>query len=421
VLGGDGDEAVGVLAPARQVLHLRLGQRGAPARTTYQAQPAIDLARGDAPGVPAGPVSVRVRATVIAPEDGTYRLRLSGWECTRLFVDGALRLDLRGFEGGGSGVATEEWTAGSRHEIELRMFPTHERIVTDLTWHLPSMPATALDQTAAAVAAARDADAVVIVGGLDHRHDTEGRDRADLALPDGQDAAIAAIAAANPATVVALYGGGAVAMPWLDQVRAVLMCWYGGSESGPALADVLCGRCDPGGRLPVTFPRRLADHAAHAVGDPLAEGVDYAEGLLCGHRWYDAHGHEPLFAFGHGLSYTIFALEAVRCDGDAVLATVRNAGDRAGRAVVQLYAERDPATGRPPRQLAGFAAAELDPGERAELRLAVAELARKRWDEAVPGWVPVIGPVTLAVGFSSRDLRQRLVANIGADGRMRLN
>ena len=201
-----------------------------------------------------------------------------------------------------------------------------------------------------AIAAARKVDAVVFIGGLnkgDHQ-DSEGADRLQLGLPYGQDAVIGALAEANPNLAVAIVSGNAVAMPWIDRVPAVLEAWYSGSEAGNALADVLFGAVNPSGKLPFTFPVRLEDCSAHSAGEYPGDGqVVYRDGIFVGYRWIEKERIEPLFAFGHGLSYTTFDIANVQADRTSLATTgrlrvsadVTNTGGRAGAEVVQLYTQ----------------------------------------------------------------------------------
>src|SRR6185503_14820061 len=156
------------------------------------------------------------------------------------------------------------------------------------------------------VKAAAQAEVVIFVAGIGHGKffDEEGQDRKDMALPWNQDALIEKVVAANPRTIVVLVSGAPVDMPWIDRAPAVLEAWYAGMEGGHALARVLFGDVSPSGKLPCTFPRKLADSPAHALGAyPSKDGaMPYAEGLLMGYRWFDAKSIEPLFPFGHGLS-----------------------------------------------------------------------------------------------------------------------
>ncbi|KAA2765391.1 glycosyl hydrolase, partial [Alistipes onderdonkii] len=226
-----------------------------------------------------------------------------------------------------------------------------------------------------AIAAARKVDAVVFIGGLnkgDHQ-DSEGADRLQLGLPYGQDAVIGALAEANPNLAVAIVSGNAVAMPWIDRVPAVLEAWYSGSEAGNALADVLFGAVNPSGKLPFTFPVRLEDCSAHSAGEyPGAGQVVYRDGIFVGYRWIEKERIEPLFAFGHGLSYTTFDIANVQADRTSLATTgrlrvsadVTNTGGRAGAEVVQLYiGDKLSSLPRPVKELKGFEKVHLAPGQ----------------------------------------------------------
>ena len=241
-----------------------------------------------------------------------------------------------------------------------------------------------------AIAAARKVDAVVFIGGLnkgDHQ-DSEGADRLQLGLPYGQDAVIGALAEANPNLAVAIVSGNAVAMPWIDRVPAVLEAWYSGSEAGNALADVLFGAVNPSGKLPFTFPVRLEDCSAHSAGEYPGEGqVVYRDGIFVGYRWIEKERIEPLFAFGHGLSYTTFDIANVRADRTSLATTgrlrvsadVTNTGGRAGAEVVQLYiGDKLSSQPRPVKELKGL--------KRYTSRPARAEPSRSK---STPGCSPV--------------------------------
>ncbi len=273
-----------------------------------------------------------------------------------------------------------------------------------------------------AIEAARRADAVIFVGGLSHRAggDDEGVDRRDLSLPAHQDQLIARVLAANPRTVVVLIGGSPVdMMGWLGQAPAVMQAWYGGSEAGHALASVLFGDVSPSGKLPCTFPKKLSDSPAHASGRARqypGEGgkVWYDEGLLVGYRWNDAKRIEPLFPFGHGLSYTRFryaGLETKIASGsDGPNATlslqISNAGERPGAEVVQVYVRPlKPPVSRPDKELKAFAKVALAPGETRTVTLSLGPRAFAYYDADAKGWRAAKGRYEILVGASSRDIR----------------
>jgi len=266
---------------------------------------------------------------------------------------------------------------------------------------------------AEAAQAASTADAAVVVVGSAEMTESEGFDRTTLALPGRQDELVRRVAAANSSTVVVVNSGMPVLMPWIDDVAAVIQAWLPGQAMGDALADVLLGHAEPGGRLPVTMPRAEADcPVLHA--EPTGARLEYSEGLLVGYRGYDTAGTEPLFEFGHGLGYTTWAYESLEVTaGDYqpgrdldLLATVRNTGARPGREVVQAYLAGPPGDDtRPVRVLAAFGIATAAPGAAAQLRLRIPARAFARWDSELAGWAWPPGLFTVAVGRSSRDLR----------------
>ena len=272
---------------------------------------------------------------------------------------------------------------------------------------------------AEAVAAAKSADVVIYVGGLNHHggYDTEGADRKDIKLPGGQDELIQKVVQANPRTVVVLMGGGAVEMDaWLSQVPALLYAWYPGIEGGNALARVLFGDANPSGKLPCTFPKRLADSPAHALhAYPGTNGtVVYQEGLLVGYRWFDTKEIEPLFPFGYGLSYTQFKYSDLKLvskhTAPGLPVTVEfklaNTGRRAGAEVAQVYVQEvSPTLPRPLKELKGFKKVVLRPGEKQKVSVTLDRNAFAHYDPDKKGWVADKGAYKILIGSSSRDIR----------------
>jgi beta-glucosidase len=272
---------------------------------------------------------------------------------------------------------------------------------------------------AEAVAAAQTADVVIFVGGLNHNggYDSEGSDRHDLKLPGGQDELLEKILRVNPKTVVVLNGGGAVEMgPWLSKAPALLYAWYGGLEGGNALARVLFGDVNPSGKLPCSFPKQLADSPAHALNAyPGTNGtVTYTEGLLVGYRWFDTKQIEPLFPFGHGLSYTQFKYSGLKLtqsgDNEKPAVTVEfalaNSGRRNGAEVAQVYVQEvNPGVMRPVKELKGFAKVFLKAGEEQQVSIRLDRAAFAHYDPDRKGWVADKGNYKIIVGSSSRDIR----------------
>ncbi len=269
-----------------------------------------------------------------------------------------------------------------------------------------------------AVAAAKQADYVIFFGGLNksRKQDCEGADREDYALPYAQDELIAALAEANDNLVVTMISGNAVAMPWVDSVPTILQAWFLGSEAGNAIADILVGDVNPSGKLPFTFPVALEDNSAHSVGEFPGNGksVAYTESIFVGYRWADKAQIEPLFAFGHGLSYTTFEYGALKLskssmkESGSVKASlnITNSGARAGAEVVQLYI-RDEVSNleRPVRELKGFEKIYLEPGQSGEVEFTITAEELKYYDDTKGEWVAESGDFTIEIGASSRDIR----------------
>lgn len=246
----------------------------------------------------------------------------------------------------------------------------------------------------------------------------EGHDTLDLRLPDGQDALIEAVAAANPRTAVMLETGGPVLMPWLDKVPVVVQAWYAGNRGGHAIARVLSGEVNPSGRLPVTFPASLqqlpnpvlpgSNEIKPKLGSDLYDmpkreeplEITYPEGADTGYRWYARKGFEPLFAFGHGLSYTRFKTTDLKVSGEAATVRVRNTGKRAGATVAQLYLVSR--AGDAERRLVGFQRVELAPGESKQVSITIEPRLLADWKDG--GWSMPAGVYTFAVGDSAQQL-----------------
>jgi beta-glucosidase len=274
------------------------------------------------------------------------------------------------------------------------------------------------------------ADVAIVVVGTGHAPggDDEGFDRKGLELPAKQVMLIQETVAQNPNTIVVLVNGSPVSMEgWIDKVPAVLEAWYGGMEAGHAIADILFGDVNPSGKLPTTFPKKLSDSPAHASGSKRTwpgEGgkVYYDEGIFVGYRHFDKEGIEPLFPFGHGLSYTTFEYGNVKAskaklsgdEGCKVSVDVKNTGQLAGAEVVQLYVQDvEASVPRPPKELKGFRKVFLQPGEQATVTLDIGKADLSFFDEKRGKWVAEPGKFVLHVGSSSRDIRGRVEIELG--------
>ncbi|MBF4614697.1 beta-glucosidase H [Curtobacterium sp. VKM Ac-1376] len=374
---------------------------------------------GDAPTRQADRLDITT--TYTAESTGTVRFGIGAAGRSRMWIDGELLLDEDvPFEGDQLGAAflnpparsvPVSVTVGQQVAIRIEYdIVQDETLGGVLAYQFGTEPSD--DDPAAlieaAVEAARGADVAVVVVGTNSKVESEGYDRSSLALPGHQDDLVRAVATANPNTVVVVNAGSPVEMPWRNDVAAVLLTWFGGQEYGNALADVLTGAQEPGGRLPTTWPAAIADVPVLDV-TPVGGTVAYDEGIHLGYRAWLRAGTEPAYPFGHGLGYTTWSIEGVSAtptvrEGDAVIvtATVANTGDRAGKHVVQVYASRAESTvDRPVRWLVGFAPVRLSPGESAEVSIEVPARSFAHWDGS---WQYEPGAFTLHVGASVSDV-----------------
>jgi len=274
-----------------------------------------------------------------------------------------------------------------------------------------------------AVAKAQGADYVIIFGGLNKSdyQDAEGHDRKHMDMPYGQDALVEALARVNKNVVFVNISGDAVAMPWRDKVAAIVQGWFIGSEAGKAFASILVGDVNPSGKLPFTWPVSLNDVGAHATGSypgTWREGhkiidEEYKEDIYVGYRWADKQKKRPAFAFGHGLSYTTFAVSNLHIDKREVAAdgtvtatvTVKNTGHRAGAEVIQLYvSDKSSTVEMPVKELRAFHKVSLQPGESRDVTLTIGGRAFQYWDEARGDWTTSLGKRTMLVGTASDNL-----------------
>ena len=265
-----------------------------------------------------------------------------------------------------------------------------------------------------ALAEAKDADIILFFGGLNKAkyQDAEGNDRVSMALSYAQDKVIEALAEVNENIVVLIVSGNAVEMPWVDKVDGIVETWFLGSQTGHAVADVLLGKVNPSGKLPFTFPVKLEDNAAHALNaynkDSLT--VEYKEGIFVGYRWAEKQNIKPLFAFGHGLSYTTFEYGEASCrksgSGFKVSVDVTNVGDREGKEIVQLYIGDDESSlERPVKELKGFRKVSLRPGQTERVTFEINDDMLKYYDPERGGWILEEGAFTAYVGAASDDIR----------------
>jgi beta-glucosidase len=376
--------------------------QGLPTDSQLTAIPSTDLS----PAYTGTTWGQSYSGTLTAPETGTYVLGITN-QCQcytpeNVSLNGNTLIADPGTPPVSSYSVAVDLTQGQQYTLAISGGGETE----NLSWATPSQLAPDLS---AAVAAAQSAQTAVVVVSDDT--ESEATDRPGLNLPSAQDELISAVAAANPNTVVVVDAGAPVAMPWLSSVASVVDAWYPGQSSGTALADVLFGKVDPSGHLPVTFPTGLSQvPASSAEQFPGVNGqVLYNEGLGVGYRYYNAASETPLFPFGFGLSYTKFAFSRLQVQSSdvngvsdvQVSATIRNTGGVAGADVAQLYLGDPGAAGEPPRQLVGFKRVYLRPGASAQLEFAVTPRDTWWWDQNAGGWTQSAGSYDVYVGDSS--------------------
>jgi beta-glucosidase len=375
-------------------------------------------------GVDAGNFSYRARATYVPDETGTHSFSLVQMAGRgRILLDGEVLLDgvadppgpgteFFGFASA-EALAPVDLVAGTPVEVvvEFAVAPDAFFLQGVKCGHRRPAPPELLDQ---AVATAAAADAVVVMVGTNDDWETEGEDRTSMDLPGRQDELVARAVAANPNTVVVVNTGSPVTMDWAGDARAIAQAWFGGQEMGNALADVLFGDAEPGGRLPTTFPERLEHNPSYGNFPGEFGELRYGEGVLMGYRWYEARHLPTRFPFGHGLSYSTFAIGAptmtTAADGarDAVTVQVEvtNTGARRGSEVVQCYVAppSSKVVTRAPKELKAFAKVTLDPGEASTVALTLDARAFAYWDPTAGDWHVAPGTYELHVGRSSADV-----------------
>ena len=371
------------------------------------------------------PLRIELRATLTPDQSGpwTFHLACAGRTSVRIDGDEQLLHDEDGplFSVLPTGLPRYEKAvdleAGRPVVIDITLTATSRRCFPNLAFG--ATPPDPRGEVQAAAALAGAADAAVVFVGTGPEVETEGIDRLDMAMPSDQDALVEAVLAAQPNTVVVVSAGAPLLLPWIDRAPATLWGWFGGQEAGHAIADVLLGTSDPGGRLPTTIPRALADTAAFATYPGENGTVQYDEGLLIGHRWHDAHGIAPLFPLGHGGSYALcdWGTPNAVVDGDGsvrVTVPVTNPTARAGVDVVQIYVQAAAGdAAAPPQQLAGFVKVAVPAQATVDATILVRPRALARWDIATGAWLVPGGERTLVVARSAGAPVHRVVVSVG--------
>ncbi len=366
------------------------------------------------------PMAMRWTGSLTVPQDGSYKISLNHIGKVKLFLDGKQILQSDSSISGmhhtsDRAVTVQKMQAGKSYDLRMDYVRYPEQEVVNyglgigLTFESGKDP-----RQAQAVAMARSCDVALVFAGYPDAFESEGTDRPSISLMGKQNELIEAVAAANPRTVVILNSGAPVSMPWADQVAAIVLAYYPGMENGNAVANVLLGKVNPSGKLPVTFPVRLEDSPAYINASyPGCREVNYGEGIFVGYRYYDKKNVAPLFPFGHGLSYTTFAYSDLKVPkkvkaGERIEVSlkVKNTGSAAGKEVVQLYvSDLKSSLPRPPKELKGFAKVGLKPGESGTVTFSLDERALAFWNPVKKAWVAEPGEFEVLVGSSSRDIR----------------
>lgn len=364
--------------------------------------------------------SIEVTGTFVPRESGEHAFGTRGLGAFTLAVGGETRFE--GVQPMGDEADPFEAFFGAP-QVRTRLTLTEgEAVEVSLTYQVPDMTTLPLkaimfsflhlgpqrsaeELIAEAVEAARAADTAVVVVATTERVESEGFDRKDLTLPGRQNDLVRAVAAVNPNTVVVVNAGSPVELPWRDEVAAVLLAWFPGQEGGAALADVLLGEAEPGGRLPTTWPAEFADAPVTEV-TPTEGRLEYTEGLFIGYRAYEKHGIAPAYSFGHGLGYTDWAYESLEVTPTQAKVRVTNTGTRPGRETVQVYlAPVADSVERPASWLAGFASVTAEPGESVDVEIPLPERAFEIWDQPSRSWQRIGGGYEVRASRSHGDTR----------------
>lgn len=356
---------------------------------------------------PADKFSNRWTGFLVSPVSGKYAISLSSNDGGRLYLDDKLIVDVWGDHATLTGAAMIELKANEPRKIRVDHYENIGNADLVLGWRL--LEENILEKAALA---AKNADVAVVFAGLSEATEAESRDRADLNLPKEQEELIEAVVKANPKTIVVMTSGAPVLMDkWIKEIPAVLQTFYYGQEGGNAIADILFGKASPSGKLPTTFPRRWEDSPAFGRYPGDGKTVNYSEGILVGYRWFEAKNIEPLFPFGHGLSYTNFKYSKLQLiKGEDANLTVRfeieNAGKTDAAEVAQVYVgDVQASLPRPPKELKGFQKVFLKAGEKKSVSVALNQNAFSFYDSEKQSWIAEKGDFKILVGSSSRDIR----------------
>lgn len=361
-------------------------------------------------GIPPDSFSIRWTGKMISPETGKYILSVTSDDGTRLYLDDRLLIDSWGIHADLTKTAIVELEKGKSYNIKMEYFENAGRATAILGWM--EISDNYLEN---AVEIAKKSDVAIVFVGLSDNFETEGQDRENLSLPSGQDELITAVVRVNSKTIVVLNSGAAVLMnEWIDKIPSILEAWYPGQEGGNAVADILFGDFNPCGKLPTTFIKNWEDSPAYKNYPGKNDVVNYNEGIFVGYRHFDKKQIEPLFPFGHGLSYTNFGYDDLQVtpktikQGDKLEVSfeLENKGPREGAEVVQLYiSDAKSSVDRPPKELKSFKKVHLKPQEKQLIHFTLDQSVLSYYDVDQKNWVAEPGMFQVLIGSSSKDIR----------------
>jgi beta-glucosidase len=370
--------------------------------------------------VPKDHFSIRWTGSLVPAESGAFTIGIGSDDGSRVYFNGTRLIDNWGKHSIMFKTASVQLKAGKAYPIKVEMYEGVGGAGVFLSWKKVAVPKN--DPMHEAVEAAKGADAALVFAGTSRRYESEGFDRPDLALSNSQDKLIKAVIEANPNTVVVMNSGASISMnEWIDKVPSVVQVWFPGQEGGNAIADILFGDVNPSGKLPTTFLRKWEDSPAYGNFPGSKGNVEYKEGIFVGYRYFDRRSVladkkniEPLFPFGHGLSYTTFEYgdldiipEKVNInDKIQVQFTLLNTGKVAGAEVIQLYiGDEEASVERPVKELKAFKKVFLKSGEKQVVSLTLDKKALSFYDVNRKDWVAEPGRFNVMIGSSSRDIR----------------
>ncbi len=350
--------------------------------------------------------------SVCIPEKGTYSFRLATTGSATITVNEGEPLTLRYEPWNPETVVDCSFTCEKGQNINFKAHVVKgadRKLDFSVEW-LTTKDFSNSSSEAILLEKARNADYVIFCGGLDHSFDTEACDKRSMMLPADQDVIIPKLIDANPNTIISLTAGSPFSMPWIDKAKAVIWNWYAGMEGGNVLCDILTGEISPSGKMPFTLPKEYADTPVARYGEYQADNCKYNEDILVGYRAYDNDNIEPLFPFGHGLSYSKFEYSNLEIEtmeeSTTVSFKVKNIGNVTAKETAQLYIG-DPVCSvkRPPKEMRSFKKVELKPDEEVKISLNITAQDLSFFDEQTDDWKLEKGIFTVFVGSSSRDIR----------------